>query len=273
MESKEFTSVKEMDDFFESNKVEVKEEPKADEAQAEVVEEIPTLDEEGEEEEAVEEEEVESESEEEVEEIETPKHKPSKEEKREYAFSKMRKEAAEAKRAYEERDVLVQRLMKEAGYDDYGKFKEALDKQFADKEMKDKGYTKEQFNEVEALKQRTKQLEAQLEMTSKRELATKAQTFDTMVKTYASQFKVSPDDIYASLDSSGYTADLLLNLPNPEVLIRGVLADKVKPVEKPLKKAVDTEKLPSSNAQKSNISVDELVKADMDEYLSRKGRA
>lgn len=269
MSEKEFTSISEMDSFFESNKVEQKETPEATED--EVVDEIPDLDEA----EEVEDVELEDEEvdEEEVEDEPAQKTKPSKEEKRDYAFSKLRKEATDAKRAYEERDALVQRLMKEAGYSDYSKFKEALDKQFSDKEMKDKGYTKEQYSEVEQLKQRTKELEEQLDMTTKRELATKAQNFDSMVKSYASQFKVNPNEIYNTLDASGYTAELLLNLPNPEVLIRGVLADKVKPVEKPLKKAVDTEKLPSGSAQKSDVSIEDLLKADLDAYKARKGHA
>jgi len=270
---KDFTSIAEMDQFFEANKVEVKEEtpPEVEVPEVEVVEEIPELD--ATDEESTQADEATEDEEDEVEEEVSPKTKPTKEDKRDFAFSKLRKESAEAKKAFEEQNALVQRLMKEAGYKDYDKFKEALDKQFSEKEMKEKGYTKDQYNEVEVLKQQNKELEAKLEQTSKRELTTKAQNFDKMVRTYAGQYKVSAKDIYESLDESGFTAELLLNLPNPEVLIRGVMADKVKPVEKPIKKAVDTEKLPSGSAGKSEVNFDDLLKADLEAYKARKGNA
>lgn len=278
MAEKEFTSIADLDNFFETNKVEVDtdnvEIPTETPEELEVVDEIPDLDTpEENEEESEEPEEEETEDEEESDEEEPPKKKPSKEEKRDYAFGKLRKEKDEAKKALEERDTLINRIMQEAGYNDYAQFKEALDKQFSEKEMKTKGYTKEQYNEVEELRKRTKELEEQLEQTSKQQMATKAQSFDNMVKSYASQYKTTAKDIYESLDSSGFTAELLLNLPNPEVLIRGVLADKVKPVEKPAKKAVDTEKLPSGSKNKQEFNIDELINDELAEYKKRKGLA
>lgn len=279
---KEFTNVEELDKFFESNKVEEPkveepkvEEPKVDETIVEPSD-VPELepdeeldnnssdDEEDESDSQVDsEEELESKS----------KSKPSKEEKRDYAFSKLRKEASEAKRALEEQTTLVQRLMKEAGYSNYDDFKEALNKQFTEKEMKEKGYTKEQFNEVEQLRQRTKELEEVIANNEKKALAVKAQNFDTMVKTYASQAKITSNEVYETLGKAGYTAELLLNLPNPEILIRGILADKVKPVEKPIKKTVDTEKLPSGGTRTGEFNLDDLLKAELDAYQARKGKA
>lgn len=279
MAEKEFTSIADLDNFFETNKVEVDADnvdiPNEVPDELESVDEIPDLEEpeENEEEESDDVEEESEEVEEEPEEEEPKKPKRSKEEKTDYAFSKLRKESSENKKAFEERDALVQRLMREAGYSDYAQFKEAVDKQFAEKEMKDKGFTKEQYNEVEELRKRTKELEAQLEMTSKQQMANKAQSFDTMVKSYASQYKMTAKDIYESLDNSGFTAELLLNLPNPEVLIRGVLADKVKTVEKPVKKAVDTEKLPSGNKAKEAFDIDKFIADDLADYKKRKGLA
>lgn len=273
MTEKDFTSVEEMDKFFETNKVES--EPTSDEEtqeEPEVVDEVPDLEEpeENEEEESEETTEEEEEDEEEVE--PEPQKKPSKEEKRDYAFSKLRKEKDEAKKAYEEQNALVQRLMREAGYNDYASFKDAVDKQFSEKEMKDKGYTKEQYNEVEELRKHNKELEEKLEATNRQQIANKAQGFDTLVKSYAGQYKTTAKEIYDALDNSGFTAEMLLNLPNPEVLIRGVLADKVKPVEKPAKKAVDTEKLPSGSTKKE-FNLDELLQEDFAEYKKRKGLA
>ncbi len=269
---KDFTSIEELDSFFEEKKEDVKEEVKEEdntpeEAEDDIPEEL--FEEEKEDSEEVDE----SLEGDDAPEEETPPKKPTKEEKRDYTFGKLRKEAAEAKKAFEEQNALIQRLMREAGYDDYNQFKEALDSQLSEKEMKAKGYTKEQYNEVENLRQRTKELEAQLDMTAKREMATKASAFNEVVKSYATMYKVTSKEVYELLDDSGFTVEQLLSLPKPEVLIRGVLADKAKPAEKPAKKAVDTEKLPSGGKPKGEFSIEDLLKAELDEYKVRKGHA
>ena len=276
---KEFTSVAELDSFFENNKVEATKVEEAEEISTdmEVVEEIPVIEEEeivekDEEDEAQEDEEDDEVEDKKVGEPESKSKKPTKAEKQDYAFAEMRRKKGEAEKALEERDQLVQRLMKEAGYTDYESFKSALDKQFSEKEMKAKGYTQEQFDEVAKLKQQNEELQKKLLVTEQQEKVSKANSFDTLVKTYANDYKTTAKEIYEELDKTGFTVEMLLSLKNPEVLIRGILADKTK-VVKPEKKAVDKTKLPSSTSSKGAFDIDELLKADFAEYTKRKGNS
>lgn len=280
MSEKEFTSVDELDEFLQKEfkiegvedtdglNIEVEETIEEIEAEAEEDEEISETDDESEELE------VSDDDEEEVEEVEAPKPaKRSKDDKRDYAFSKLRKEAADAKKALEDYNALVSRLMREAGYSDYNEFKKAVDHQLSEKEMKEKGYTKEQYNELEMLRRKNKELEESLSQTANRERYDRARSFDATVNKYAQEYRVSAKEIYDTLEKTGYNVETLLAQPNPEILIKGVLADKARPAAKPAKKSVDTEKLSAGDAKSSEIDIDELIKKELAEYKSRKGLA
>jgi hypothetical protein len=274
---KKFTSVEELDSYLEENfkvdGVEIDEE--SDPMKVETEDTIEDLEvEEDDDAELVSEDDEETEEDEEGVEEEAPKPaKRSKEEKRDYAFSKLRKEASDAKKAAEEYNHLVTRLMKEAGYSDYSEFKNAVDQQLSEKEMKAKGYTKEQYSEIENLRRQNKELNDALEQRSNREKYERARSFDSTVSRYADEYKMSAKDIYENLEKLGYTADMLLAQPNPEILIKGLLVDKAKPAPKPAKKSVDTEKLSAGATKTTGVDLDELIKKDLAEYKSRKGLA
>lgn len=280
MSEKKFTSVDELDDFLneefkidgveDADSLNIEVEETIEEIEAEVEE----VDEDSSEEEVSEELEDSEEEVEDEEETEKPKPtKRSKEDKRDYAFSKLRKEASEAKKALEDYNELVTRLMKEAGYSDYKEFKNAVDQQLSEKEMKAKGYTKEQYDELEMLRRKNKELEEAVINNENKKRFERARDFDAAVNRYAQEYRVSAKEIYENLEKIGYNADTLLAQPNPEILIKGVLADKIKPVAKPAKKSVDTEKLSAGDAKSSEIDIDELIKKELAEYKSRKGLA
>ncbi len=199
--------------------------------------------------------------------------KRSKEEKRDYAFSKLRKEASDAKKSADEYNALVTRLMKEAGYSDYNEFKNAVDQQLSEKEMKAKGYTKEQYTEIEKLRKQNQELNEALEQRSNRDKYERARSFDSTVNKYAQDYKIPAKEIYENLEQLGYTAEMLLAQPNPEILLKGLLVDKAKPAPKPAKKSVDTEKLTAGDTKTTGVDMDELIKRELAEYKSRKGLA
>lgn len=209
-------------------------------------------------------------------------HKETKEEKQErqrnYAMGKLRKEKIEATQKAEvlEEEAralreLTARLMKESGYSDLNEFKNAVETQLSEKEMKEKGYTKEQYTEIERLRKENDEFKSRLSQTETYTRKEKAKTFDNLVDTYADKAKVKKSDVYTSLQEQGYTVEMLLNQPNPELLIKGVLADKLTVVKQVVKKQVDTQKLTSKgNTKQTKVDLDDLVKQELTELYSKK---
>lgn len=211
----------------------------------------------------------------------TSKHvKRTPEEKQSYAWKKMRdneKEAKHAKaiaeQALAEKDAVLTRLMKEAGYSDYNEFKVAVDKQLSAKEMKEKGYTQEQFSEIEQLRKENEQLKKSVDTQNQRTYQERARSFDSLVQKYSKDASTTAKAVYDQLGAEGYTVETLLGLPNPELLIKGLLSDKLptKEVVKPVKRTVDTKPHHSGQAQDGPITMDDLIKQDMAEYSRRRG--
>lgn len=209
--------------------------------------------------------------------------KRTKEEKKEYAFAQLRKEKSDAKKAlddmeknYKEQQDVLNRLMKEAGYNNYNEFKDAVDSQLSQKEMKDKGYTKENYDELVNLRLEKEKLKQELDSSRQRTYTEKVNQFDSLVKDYAKRASTTSVSIYNQLEELGYTVETLLAQPNPEILIKGLVADKLSPTPTvtKVKRSVDTEKPQSGGASSSDeINFDELVKQEMAEYKQRKGKA
>ncbi len=271
MEQKEnFGSLAELDSYLLTIKkdevVVPTEEPVVD---PDIVDEIPDLDDLDDEEVAEEVEEVVEEPKPQEPEV---KHKRTKQEKEEYSFAKLRKEASENKKLFEERDALIRQLMKEGGFSEYDEFKKALTTQLSAKEMKEKGYTPEQYSELEALRAENKRIADELASRTKREVYDKASKFDGLVQTYADKADMTKTEVYSTLEGMGYNVETLLAQPNPEVLLKGALADKLgKPVQEVVKKKVDTKKLTPAGDQKPGLSIDDILKSDLSDYKQRRG--
>lgn len=205
--------------------------------------------------------------------------KKTPEQKQREALIKMRQANSEIKKKFhevestkQEYEALLNRLMKEAGYDNYGAFKDALSQQLTQKEMKEKGYTKEQFDEVDRLRKELAQRDAELKSRQTAEQQAQAMRFDGTVKEYAKRAGVTSKYVYDQLDSLGYDVNTLLAQPNPEILIKGLLADRL--VAEKQKKRVDTEKLsPAPTKESDAIDIDALIKAEMEAYKARKGNS
>ena len=250
------------------------EEPPVEEPEDKVTDEEPE-DEAVEDEEVVEDEEPEDKPEEPIK--DSKKRTP--EQKQKEALIRMRQEKQEVKRKLQEVEAqgreyqaTLNRLMKEAGYDDYASFKQALDAQLAQKEMKEKGYSKEQFSEVDRLRKQLAEKESLLQAKQQAEQYSQASRFDGLVKDYSKRAGVTSKFVYDQLETLGYDVPTLLAQPNPEILIKGLLSDRLV-AEKP-KKRVDTEKFtPTPPDEKGKIDIDALIKQEMADYKARKGNS
>lgn len=282
-----YSSIEELDKaLFDNPTKEIKdipettEEPKEEEAKPE----DETEETEESEEEATEEED-EEEEEEEPQPKETPKpKKPSPDEKRNYAFGKIRKELTEKEKALADREETLNLLLKESGFNNYDEFRDALKAKVAQDEKAKMGYTDEQFAEVQRLRERNKQLEEFEKQVSKTETANRAKQFDGEVRSFAEKYHLGDKgvaQIYDELQKSGYTVQTLLSLPNPQVLIKGIMADQIENLavathitKKATRKAVDGERLIATPNADDNLKAqqDKMLKDDLADYRKRFGR-
>lgn len=212
-----------------------------------------------------------------------------KEKQKNFEFGRLRKEKAEAQRLaselaskVEDQGEILNRLMKEAGYDKYDEFKQAVTTQLKQKEMKEKGYSEEQFEELETMRKKMQEFEKKETESHKNEMAQRAKSFDDTVRSFAETNKMGKDGvkkIYDSLEQAGYNLDILLAQPKPEILIKGVMSDYLKDSsvqeylnKKATRKTVDSGKIRSEKLEDTLESLqDEEIKRDLDAYKKRRG--
>lgn len=277
MSKEEFTNLAELDSYLLTLKGDKTSESPVDEVKDDVVEDVAELDDketgdDKEQEELLDLEDLDDEEQEEPK--EEPKAKPrrTKEEKADYKFAQLRKEAHDAKKALEDREEIVRALMKEAGIADYEAFKQAIKENLSEKEMKQKGYTKEQFSELEQLRQDKARLERELNDRTTVEVRTKAQRFDNLVESYSDRVNMTKTEVYEILAESGYSIETLLAQPNPELLIKGALADKLIQSKPEEPKRTETKRFVSGEKKDNGkLTVEDLVKQDLDDFKKRKG--
>ena len=277
MGKEEFTNLAELDSYLLTLKGDNTSEPPVDEVKEDVVEDVAELDDkesgdDKEQEELLDLEDLDDEEQEEPKEEPKVKPKRTKEEKADYKFAQLRKEAHDYKKALEDREEIMNALMKEAGISDYESFKQAIKENLSEKEMKQKGYTKEQYSELEQLRQEKARLERELNERSSVEVRSKAQTFNSLVATYSDKANMTPKEVYDILAEAGYSVETLLAQPNPELLIKGALADRLIPSKPAEPKRTETKRFVSGEkADNSKMTVDDLVKQDLDDFKKRKG--
>lgn len=268
------------------NEVEVEEEVVVEDVESEVeVEEVEEDEEsddtEPDEEESVDDEESEDEeSDDDNEDDKEKSTKPTKEEKANHAFAQLRKEASENKRKAEEYDAVLTKLMKESGYKDFDSFKEAVEKQFDEKERKEKGYSEQEYSRLKEIEAREKRLQEKEKVMSEKEYNSKAYAFDQAVRKYSQEYGLGedgPSRVYQTLEKEGYTAEMLVAQPKPDLLIKGVMADDIARIRaerrqvKKANKTVDTKKI-TTRSQEDDLASqqEELFKQEMRDYEKRK---
>ena len=205
----------------------------------------------------------------------TAENKPEengKADKKEYAFASLRAENGNLKKerdAYKSDAEFLKSLAKSYGYDDTAKFQEALKQNQYQREAQEKGYDYDLYRKTMEQEERIARLEQEkVQAENERKLERFKIALDNAVSTY----DVSEDDIFSRLEDAGISVDEILSISNPNLLIKGVLSDKIQEVAKQsqikefqnMKGLVEDEN--EQNAQSSKVTIESLLKSDLAQY-------
>ena len=203
--------------------------------------------------------------------------KPSADDKKEFAFSKMRKENSDLKNQLNEKNAeteFLNRLAAQYGYTDVKKFQADYEKARVQQEAKDKGLDPVLYSQLQESNKRIAELEKKQ---SEAELLNKANNFKIAVDKAVVDYNLGEDgrnEIFNKLEEAGFSVDTLLTIPNPEILIKGILSDKIAEFSK--QKQIDKlEKLDNLSDDKHNgevpdvnVTLDDIIAKEMKQYKS-----
>ena len=201
--------------------------------------------------------------------------KPSAEDKKEFAFSKIRKENSDLKNQIaqnKEESEFLSKLAAEYGYTDVKQFQEAYEKARIQKEAEKKGLDPVLYAQLQESNRRIAELESKQKET---ELMNKAANFKIAVDKAVTDYNLGEDgrtEIFNKLEEAGFSVENLLEIPNPEILIKGILSDKIAEISK--QKQIDKlEKLDNLSDNKHNgtttdnsVSLDDIIAQEMKQY-------
>jgi hypothetical protein len=219
-------------------------------------------------------EEEESEEEDSQDEPQPPAKKPSKEEQQSFAYAKLREEKVAAERKASEEADFFKKLAKASGYgDDVSTYRNDLEKRIIEEEAKAKGVSPEAFKELEDTKAKLAKYET---TKAEEERLNRSQTFlktvNKVIKNYDLEPKETSKELFANLEKAGFTVDMLLAIPNPEYIIKGVLFEqlaKSETKETRIKNGVETRRIKSSG--KTPKTIDDLVEEEVAAYAKSRG--
>lgn len=201
--------------------------------------------------------------------------KPSADDKKEFAFSKMRKENSDLRNQLNEKNAeseFLSKLAAQYGYTDVKKFQADYEKARVQQEAKDKGLDPVLYSQLQESNKRIAELEKKQ---SETELMNKAANFKNAVDKAVADYNLGEDgrnEIFNKLEEAGFSVDTLLTIPNPEILIKGVLSDKI--AEFSRQKQIDKlETLDNLSDDKHNgsetsgdITLDDIIAKEMKQY-------
>lgn len=203
-------------------------------------------------------------------------NKHNTEDKKEFAFSKIRKENSDLKalnKTLSTRDEALKKIASNYGYDDVDKFLEAYENARVVQEAKDKGYDPVLYKQLQDTNKRLEQLEKERQENN---LMSRANAFKNAIDKAISEYNLDEEEgrneIFSRLEEYGYTVDSILSLPNPEILIKGVLSDKIAEIskQKQIEKMEDLDNLSDEkhdgNSTTKTLSLDDLIAQDIKEY-------
>ncbi len=201
--------------------------------------------------------------------------KPNADDKKEFAFSKMRKENSDLRNQLNEKNAeteFLNKLAAQYGYTDVKKFQADYEKARVQQEAKDKGLDPVLYSQLQESNRRIAELERKQ---SETELMNKAANFKNAVDKAVADYNLGEDgrnEIFNKLEEAGFSVDTLLTIPNPEILIKGVLSDKIAEFSK--QKQIDKlETLDNLSDDKHNgsetssdITLDDIIAKEMKQY-------
>ena len=201
--------------------------------------------------------------------------KPDVDAKKEYSFAQLRKENAEVKaklKAATANEEALKRIASQYGYDNAEDFVKAYDEARMAQEAKQKGIDPVIYKQLQDSNKRIAELEAE---SRNAKLMEKANEFKIAVESAVKNYNLGENgrnEIFTKLEEAGYTVDTILSLPNPEIVIKGVLSDKIAEISK--QKQIDKlqdldniadDKLNDGSSTKS-FNIDDFIEQDLKEY-------
>lgn len=192
-------------------------------------------------------------------------------EKKEYAFSKIRQENSQLKQEKQKLQAesdFVKELAASYGYTDVDKFKEDVRIAKLNQEAKAKGIDPEIYKQLDDNKREIERLKQE---SAQKTLNERALNFKNAVEKAVSDYKVDKNDIFNKLEEAGYTVDKILDEPNPGIVLKGILMDEILEVHKQneLKKQETLDNLADvkheSGVSAKAVTLDDLIKSDIEE--------
>lgn len=202
-------------------------------------------------------------------------NKPSADDKKEFAFSKIRKENSDLKNQLNQKNEeseFLSRMAAQYGYTDVKKFQADYEKARIEQEAKNKGLDPVLYAQLQESNRRIAELESKQKEV---ELVNKANNFKVAVDKAVADYNLGEDgrnEIFNKLEEAGFSVDTLLEIPNPEILIKGVLSDKIAELSK--QKQIDklsnldsiSDDKHTGSASSDSLSLDELIAKEMKQY-------
>lgn len=150
--------------------------------------------------------------------------KPTPEEKRNYAFEKLRKENKERKAKEEELD----RIARSYGYRDNEEMIAALKEDALKKEASKKGVDPELYKKVHETEKELERIRTEREQEQRAMKVTNfvAKLDDFVIKNGLSES--DKEELLIAMENDGYTIDDVINIKNPVNLFKGYSVDKIK---------------------------------------------
>ena len=125
------------------------------------------------------------------------------------------------------------------------------------------------YKQLQDTNKRLEQLEKERQENN---LMSRANAFKNAVDKAISDYNLDEEEgrneIFSRLEEYGYTVDSILSLPNPEILIKGVLSDKIAEISKQKMEDLDnlSDERHDGNSTTKTISLDDLIAQDIKEY-------
>jgi hypothetical protein len=200
--------------------------------------------------------------------------KVSKDDQKEFSFANMRKENSELKAEkarLAQEEAFLKEMATQYGYTDVDKFKEDYRTARLVKEAKEKGVDPVLYKENA---DQARRIEALEKSNNQRELEAKASNFKNAVENAISSYglgETGRELIFQRLEEAGFTVETILSLPNPKLVLDGILVDKIQEKVRQdhlnkSKKIDDVADVRHNSSGKSDkLSLDDLIKGDIEE--------
>lgn len=199
--------------------------------------------------------------------------KPTDDDKKSFAFENMRKENSilkQEKAELENYKTILSDLAASYGYTDIEKFQTDIKNARYQKEAENKGVDPILYRENMENKARIAELEKQRDAEM---FMRKADKFKANVDSASKEYNISEEEIFNRLDKAGFTVDDILSVPNPKLLIDGILTDKIREsaIQSQISEQERVNKLSESKNENhgsinKTITIESLLKEDMKQY-------